>query len=183
MDGRSVLALLTTKVQHFALAPGGNPRFTPEDVAHALGKLKSESAALYARVKYCAQIEFAEDLALSARRQFLLEIYDAKLWRIPRPHWILDMISLAVAEAIHEHICPWCKGIAESINKNGLRISCEACKATGKKYWRDSDRAHLMGTSKQAWSAHWSKRYQDIQTRTVDRYEDLIAAAIPSKLR
>lgn len=183
MDGRAILALLTTKVQHFALAPGGIPRYTPEDIAHALGKIKSEPARLYARIKYCAQTDFAEDLALTARRQFLLEITNAKDWKIPRGDWILDMIYMALTEATHEHICPWCQGVAEVVTKDGKRIGCDGCGATGKRRWRDYDRARLMNTSNQAWSAHWTERYRDLQTRTVDRYEDLVADALPKRLR
>lgn len=178
-DRRELLALLTHKVQHFAVAASDFHKITPQDIAHALGKMHSEAARYFARVKYCGQIEFAERCAELGQIAMLQEIEDIEKWR-SRPYWVFDMCAMAIAEATHPQICPWCRGTAEIISQN-LRIVCEACRGSGHKVWRASDRANLMGISRQNWSA-WTERYKDIQVRTVDRYEDLLASALSKKM-
>lgn len=168
-------------MQRFHLAPGGIPDLTAEDIAHALGMIASEEARLYARIKYCAQLEFAEDLARAMRRYILFRKVDDK-WRIPRPDFLLDMTYLMLAEAVDPHTCSWCQGRAEVKPEQGPVIVCEACKGTGKRAMRDGDRARLMDISKSSWSETWGERYRDVQIETVDKYEDICGSALSKRL-
>lgn len=180
-DPRELLALLTAKVQRFQVAPGGIPAITPEDVSHALGMIHSDEARLYARLKYAGQSEYAEGVALAIRRHVLLRKAD-KNWRIPRKDWILDMAYMMLAESIDPNVCPWCVGRAEVRPEHGPTITCSACKGTGKKTMRDSDRARLMGVAKSRWSEVWGERYKECQIETLDKWEDIFSGALRKRL-
>lgn len=179
-DPRELLGLLTVKVQRFSVAPGGIPAITPEDVAHILGMISNRRTVLFARVKYADQKEFAEELADLMRTQVLQEIEGIAKWR-NGPDWVLSMCRLALAESVHPHTCSWCLGRAELILDEGKRIICDGCKGTGRRTWRDADRAKKMEITKQAWSNHWSDRYRLLCNVTVDRYEDMIVGAIQGR--
>lgn len=186
-DPRELLALLTAKVQRFQVAPGGIPFLTPQDMAQALGMIKHPSARLYARVKYCQQYDFAEELAINMRYVVLRDLLDGT-WKIPREaklgrdvEFILDLCRLAIYEACDPNLCPWCLGRAEVRPETGPVIVCSACRGTGQRTLRGVDRARLLGLPTQRWS-DWSERYRDIQAATVDKYEGLICGALRNRI-
>ena len=192
MNPHKLLALLTARVQRFHLAPGGIPNLTAEDIAHALGKIHHPESRLYARVKYCGQHMFAEELALSMRRYALMNIAKPE-WKVPRKlpthgdkEWWLDMCRLVLIEAVDPLTCTWCDGRAE-VQAESKRIVCSNCRGTGKKSMTNADRARHMTISREAWGkeskkGQWSAIYRDIQLATTDKYEDLIVGAIRKRL-
>lgn len=192
MNPRELLALLTARVQRFHLAPGGIPNITPEDIAHALGMIHHPEARLYARVKYCGQDMFAEELALSMRRHALMSIAKPE-WKVPRElpirgdkEWWLDMCRLALIEAVDPMTCTWCNGRAE-VQADSKRIVCSNCRGTGKKGMNNASRARHMGVSREAWGkdsrkGQWATIYREIQVSTVDKYEDLVTGALRKRL-
>ena len=182
MDPRELLSLLTARVQRFHLAPGGIPVLTAEDIATALGMVKNQDAVLYARVKYCGQHDFAEDVALAIRRRFLWRAADEN-WKIPRHGFLLDLSRLLLTEAVDPNICLWCNGSGDGRHANGLVVGCDGCNGTGRRKMWDRDRADLVGVSAQSWSNVWGKRYRDMQCETVDKWDDLIFNAVRKRLR
>ena len=180
-DARELFALLSAKVQRFHLAPGGIPVLTPEDVAHALGMIANDDARAFARVKYCAQLDFADSLALSIRRHMMTRKLDSS-WRIPRPGFLLDMAYLMLTEAVDPFTCASCFGRAEVRDPQGRVIYCEACNGSGKRAMRDSDRARVMDIPKSSWSDPWGGRYRQTQIETVDVWEDMIGGAVRRRI-
>lgn len=181
-DTRELIGLLTVKVQRFSVAPGGIPLLTPEDISHVLAMVKSPSARLYARVKYADQTEFASELVTD-----LLyacgHIEGSTKWRNrkDRPGLLSDVCALALYEAIHPHVCPWCHGRGEA--QIGPRvIACDACHGEGKRFLTDPDRAKLLKMAKSSWYETWPERYTAIQA-IPDKWEDLIAGALTKRLR
>lgn len=185
-DPRELLALLTTRVQRFAVAPGGIPAITADDIAHALGMIQHDTARLYARVKYAGEVRYAEGVAGAIRSQLIrsrmIDCDLGKIWRVPRPDFLIDMGYLLLAEAVDPHTCSWCDGRAEVRPETGPVIVCGACKGTGRRPMKDFDRARLMGLAKSSWSETWSQRYRDAQVETVDRWDDMIAGAIKKRM-
>jgi len=186
-DARELLALLTTRIQRFSVTSGGVPAITADDVAHVLGLIAHDGARLYARVKYAGDMRYADGLAQAIRSQLIrtrmLEGELGKMWRVPRPDFLLDIARLIVAEAVDPHTCTWCDGRAEVRPENGAVIMCDACAGTGQRRIRDADRARLIGIAKSSWSETWSARYRDAQIETVDRWEDMIHRALRTRLR
>jgi len=181
MNPRELLALLTARVQRFHLAPGGIPNLTAEDIAHALGNIRNDDAVLYARVKFCGQSNYSENVARSIRRRFLERAADEN-WRIPRHGFLLDLSYLLFVEAIDPRTCPWCAGTAELRPEGMAVIVCEACNGTGRRAFRDTDRSRLVGVSPQSWANIWGARYSDMQADTVDKWEDLFVGALKKRL-
>jgi hypothetical protein len=181
MNPQEILSLLTARVQRFHLAPGGVPALTAEDVAHALGMIHNDLARVYARVKYSGQYEYAEGLALGLRRHILVKKTDDS-WRIPRPDFVLDMSFMMLAEAIDPHTCRWCWGRAEVKPETGPVIVCSACDGSGRRKIKERDRARVMGIAESSWSDPWGKRYKDIQSDTVDKWEAIFVGAIKKRL-
>jgi len=181
VNPRELLALLTCRVQRFHLAPGGIPNITAEDVAAALGMMKNDEARIYARIKYCGQTEYADELARAMRRYILFRKADDG-WRIPRPGFILAMSYLILSEAVDPHTCSWCEGRAEVRPEHGPVIVCEACQGSGRRRMKNGDRARLMGVSKSSWSDPWGDRYREIQIETVDKWEDMCGSALGKRL-
>lgn len=180
-DPRELFGLLTSRIQHFALAPGGNQHITAFDISQILATIHNEGAILYARVKYCEQHNFAEDLTEKMRVKSLL-IHGIEKRKIPRPDWILDMCRMALIEAIKENICHQCFGVGEIIPENAPRIICSECNGYGRSIWKDNDRARLLGISKQSYSSSWAKLYKEIIHVTISTYEDLITGALRKNL-
>lgn len=180
MNAGELLALLTARVQRFHLAPGGIPRITADDMAHALGMIKIPEAALYARTKFCGEPSL-EELALAIRRYAMVRKADAS-WRIPRKEFLLDMCRLMVWEAIDPHTCTWCLGRAEVRPESGPVIVCDACRGTGQRRLFDSDRARIVGLAKSSWSDPWAERYREIQIETVDKWESIALSAVRRRL-
>ncbi|MDD5189412.1 MAG: hypothetical protein PHE50_00035 [Dehalococcoidales bacterium] len=181
-DSRELLGKLTAKVQHFALAPGGKPKYTAQDIAHILGIIKNEAVVLYARVKYCEQHEFSEDLTYLMRRKVFLDLPAIAKKKIPRPDWILNLCQMALIEATHNDVCTVCWGVGEILPDNAPRIVCGACDGYGDKKWRDNDRARLLEISKQSYSLSWAKLYREITQITISLYEDLLAGALKKRM-
>ncbi|MCR4307171.1 MAG: hypothetical protein NUV80_01265, partial [Candidatus Berkelbacteria bacterium] len=111
---KELLSLLNQKIQHFALAPGGVPYFTPEDIAGLISKVANPNIRLYARVKYAQQTGFSEELAHCMRIE-ASTLSDIGGWRVPRPEWLLDLSRLALFEDIDPQTCPICKGVAQRL--------------------------------------------------------------------
>jgi len=176
-DPRELLSLLSCKVQRFDVSPGGIAAITPEDVAYILGTIKDPKVTLYARIIGAKENQFSGELVELMREQLWKEVENISKWR-NGPDWQLNLCRLALAEAVHPHTCSWCRGVAAVTTEDGQVITCDGCKGTGKRTMRDSDRAMLMGISKQAWSDHWSDRYNLVRNITVDRYESIIGGAI-----
>jgi len=181
-DPRELLSLLTARVQRFQVAPGGIPAITSDDIAHALGMIQHDTARLYARVKYAGEYKYAEGVALAIRRYILMNKLENH-WRIPRPNFLFDMSCLMLAEAVDAHTCPWCDGRAEVRPESGPVIVCDACKGTGRRAIKDTDRARLLDVSRSSWSDTWGPRYKETQTETVDKWDDLIAGALRKRIR
>ena len=181
MNPRELLALLTARVQRFHLAPGGIPNITAQDIAQALGMIAIDEARIYARVKYCAQLEYADGLAWKIRLHIMTRKLQAS-WRIPHPDFLLDMSYLMLAESVDPHTCTWCHGRAEVKPETGPVITCGACEGTGRRRIRDTDRARLMGLSKSSWSDPWGERYREAQIETVDKWEDIVGGALKKRL-
>lgn len=192
-DPRELLALLTAKVQRFAVAPGGEPVYIPEDVAQALGLIKVPNAVKFARAKYCQDFSVIDDLAESMQVYILTKKQDSG-WRIHRPNFILDMCYMALAESIDPHSCRWCHGRKEVVVetphmtanrdfiKEGQKIVCDACNGSGIRPPRDADRAYMMGLNKGNWSDPWANRYKEDVQSMIDRWESLIPGSIRNRL-
>lgn len=194
MNPRELLSLLTARVQRFHLAPGGIPNLTAEDVAAALGMIHHPEARLYARIKYCGQVAYAEELALAMRRYALDRIAKPE-WEVPREapvgqdkEWWLDMCRMAVAESVDPHTCRTCLGRAETMI-DSKRIVCSDCRGTGRKELTQTDRARTMSITRKGWTqdqkrrgSSWAEIYRELQIATVDKYEDLIGGALRNRL-
>ena len=180
-DPRELLAMLAVKVQRFQPSPGGIPVITAEDIAHILGMIKSTRAALYARIKYSGQDEYAKELSELMRTQVLSEVEDIARWKGKGGDWVLKLCQMALVESIDPNTCSWCNGVAEVTLEDGQRIECGGCNGSGHRPWRDKDRARLADISPSAWCNYWSERYRTIQQITCDRYEELICGAIAKR--
>ena len=183
-DPRELLALLTAKIQRFQVAPGGIPAITPEDMAHTLGIIYNDNARLYARLKYCGESTYGEGLALCIRRHIMNKKLDGS-WRVPRKEFLLELSYLILAEAVDPNVCSWCKGRGEVAPETGPVITCGGCQGGGRKAgpMLESDRARLLGLTRQAWNNTWSDRYKEVQAETVDKWEEVVRAAIKKRLR
>jgi len=84
MQAQELLGMLTARVQRFHMAPGGIPVLTCNDISQALGLIRVHDVALYGRVKYCGQVELAEDCAKAIRRSIMYKKANSH-WRNPRP--------------------------------------------------------------------------------------------------
>ena len=179
MNSRELLALLTVKIQRFSVAPGGVPKYTPEDIAHALAMVKSPPARLYGRVKYADQTEFASELCTELL-YYCSHIEGFTTWKV-RPGNLQAVCSLALYEAINPHICPWCHGRCQTLIE-GRVIICDGCRGSGRRYLTDTDRAKLVGMSKQSWSEYWSEKYKQIQDFP-NKWEDIVSQALAKRLK
>lgn len=181
MKLRELLALLTARVQRFHLAPGGIPNLTAEDMAHALGLLRQEEVRLYARIKYCGQVEYADKLAGRIRVYVMTRKLDSG-WRIRRPDFLLDMAYLLIAESVDPGVCPTCIGRAEVRPETGPVIICPDCNGSGKRPWHDTDRARAMDLAKSSWCETWSDRYKEAKEETVDKWDAICGPALRKRL-
>lgn len=181
MDTKELLGLLTARVQRFHLAPGGIPKLTAEDVAHALGMIHNDQARFYARVKYAGQYEYADGLALYIRSRMLPHVASGE-WRIHRKEFLLSMSYLMLAEAIDPMCCSWCNGRAELKPEKGPVIVCDACNGSGRRRVRELDRARLLDVTRQVWNNTWVDRYKDFKEQTVDKWEDIVSGALQKRL-
>jgi hypothetical protein len=181
MDPQELLGLLTARVQRFHLAPGGIPKLTPQDVAHALGMIHNDQARLFARVKYAGQLQYVDGLALHIRKLMLDRAMD-ELWRIHRKDFCLSMAYLMLAESIDPMCCTWCNGRAEVKPEHGPVILCDACNGSGRRRLRELDRARLLGVTRQVWNNTWVDRYKDFKEQTVDKWEAMFEGALRKRL-
>lgn len=182
-----LLSLLTAKVQHFAMAPGGVPDITADDLAFALATIENRNAVRYARLKYAHDLTVIEDLALAMRQQ-TTQFKSVGKWREGRKNWILDMCYLALIETIDPLTCPWCLGQEDrQVRKPGKGyrvgqiIRCDACKGTGRRKLRAVDRAKLMGIDQGSWSRPWAPRYEDIIAMPLN-WDGEIVTAVNKKI-
>ena len=162
---KELLSLLNQKIQHFALAPGGIPYFTPEYIAGMVSKLENPHIRLYARVKYAQQTGFSEELAHCMRIE-ASTLSGIGAWRVPRHEWLLDLSRLALYEDIDPQICPICKGMGQAL-VNSKIVICRACGGSQRASLMDSDRARFMKIDKSGWSRVWRDRYNDLKGHTV----------------
>ena len=162
---KELLSLLNQKIQHFALAPGGIPYFTPEDIAGMVSKLANPNIRLYARVKYAQQTGFSEELAHCMRIE-ASTLSGIGGWRVPRPDWLLDLSRLALYEDIDPQTCPICLGVAQAL-VNSKIVVCQACGGSQRSSLSDSDRSRLMGIDRSGWSRLWRDRYNDLKGHTI----------------
>lgn len=181
MDTKELLGLLTARVQRFHLAPGGIPKLTAQDVAHALGMIHNDQARLFGRAKYAGEYQYVEGLALYIRRQMLDRALEEN-WRIHRKEFCLSMSYLMLSEAIDPMCCSWCNGRAELKPETGPVIVCDACNGSGRRRVRELDRARLLGVTRQIWNNTWVDRYKDFKEQTVDKWEDLVSGALQKRL-
>jgi hypothetical protein len=180
-DPRELLALLTSKVQQFAVADGGIPAYTASDVAYILAHVDDPMARLYARIKFAGEKQHSEELAESMRIS-LLYLDGIGKWRVPRPDWILEMCRLALWEDIDPHVCGTCQGRGSALIEHKL-VTCQPCGGSGKVSLRDTDRSRMLNISKSSWSEPWRSRYRRIQSHTLDRWWRIIGAEISRQKR
>lgn len=177
-DARELLGLLTVKVQRFEISQSGFDPITPQDVAHAVALIHSPPARLYARVKYAQQNEFASELAMELLYH-CSRIDGFTTWR-GRSGNLQSFCALALYEAVHPNICPWCHGTKEAI-VNSKKIQCDGCHGSGVRYLTDPDRAKMVNIAKQSFYETWSDRYKSIQG-IVLKWEDIVYGALNRRL-
>jgi len=179
MNPSEIITYLNAKVQHFAMAPGGIPTITSEDVSHILALVERRAQKFhiepfilsqYVRLIHLGQSSYSESVARALRRE-IRNIKQIEKWRVPRKEFLLDMCFLALSEAHDARICPDCLGRAGG-TINGRYIVCEPCKGTGKRKITDKDRAEALGIHPDSFYNTWRKRYRLIQTQ-IDKWEDI----------
>ena len=178
-DPRELFSFLCARVQHFAMAPGGIPGITQEDVAHAMGKIKNEGAVRFAGIKYAGQYQDSEEFVLSLRRKILSRSEIAN-WRVPRANFILDLCWMALVEVVGPHTCPYCQG-TQNVVIGGKMEHCHTCKGDGHILINAQKRAGFMLCTESAWSHSWSGRYDDIR-RIVVNYDEMSRGALGKRL-
>lgn len=162
---KELLSLLNQKIQHFALAPGGIPYFTPEDIAGIVSKLANPNTRLYARIKYAQQTGFAEELAHCMRIE-ARTLSGIGGWRVPRPDWLLDLSRLAIYEDVDPQICTICKGASQRLINSKI-VVCSGCNGSQRATLQDTDRARYMGLDYSNWHKKWKNRYHDLKGHTL----------------
>lgn len=188
-----LIAWLTADVQGWDRAVMDFEALRRDDVILALAMVKSVPAQLVARIKYADQTEHTgslENELLSAiERGALGKVVDNLLvgknqqWKLPRAEFIRDMCRLAIAEMISPRLCPNCcgRGVIGGTRRNHKLRDCDRCQKSGRVSYKHSDRASVMGVSRQAWDQSWKERYQAIQC-LIDRYDSIATGGVAKRL-
>lgn len=178
IDAKELLGMLTANVRRLSVERASGVALMPEDVAHALGTIRDDGAALLARVKYAGETGRAEQLVGILFRRVAVAL-PIEGWPIPRRDFLRDLCRLALVEIIDAHTCLWCGGTGQAVHHGG-KIACGACD-NGRRRVRDADRAELVDCSVRAWSRHWADRYADIR-RIVEHWDMLLGRVLRDRL-
>lgn len=167
---QELLSLLTARVQRFALAPGGIPKLTAEDVAHALGRVRNRNAALLIGVKYGGR---TGDIRKLDHALWLTILKEYPSWTKEKGYtkgqeFIRSMCQMALAEYMDDHLCPDCGGRSAKAKENLSHAFhdmtfCPTCNDSGKVYPDERTRARIMQIETRLWEKYWSDKYRKIQ--------------------
>ena len=189
MNPAKAAARLNGKRQTFQPGIGGES-ITEHDIAHAMGSLWSDGAALLGRVKWAGQEEYMTKLV----KFLVLEVTtlsNQQKWLCTKDE-IEKVCRLAIHESISPKLCRSCNGLGELWVKKSpgrpkansppdLRIVCQACEGSGTKQLSVSRLAETAGMNWQKFNRHWLQRYGQI-TGIVSKYERLFWSGINRKL-
>ena len=173
------MTLLTQKVQHFAVAPGGDPALTQEDVCHALGTIRVEGASNLGRVKYADQSAFASDLEAHVHRE-ICSLSLREGWRVHNPNIIKRLARMAILESINPMSCPRCNCTKHRFVKQ-LKIECDICKGTGRTKITDYRYSRCLGVDKRTWRK-WKERYKNDILPIIDRLDAVVRGGLNKRL-
>jgi hypothetical protein len=167
------------------IIPSSFHRICPEDVLHALGKIKHEGASLMVRVKWAAQEQFRYDLEVA----FWLAIVDlanAEKWPYPRKfkgkEFYRNMGRLALAENISPNICLECGGCGQEITPEGKLEDCKPCRGSGRSQHSDRSRARILEMPWETFRQGWIDRYRQVQGMA-DMWESIGLSVIAKSLK
>ena len=149
----------------------------PHDIAHGIGKLAMERHRLWLRVIYCKQDgpgitkiwrEELERLLLMA----VVDMAAPEKWQISRPHFLREMVKIAMDEVEKPVVCNRCNGqkrvilsdqAAEQVGNptlSGKAIDCPKCHGSG--YRPKPNRYTLLNVPETTYRRVWADRYNRI---------------------
>lgn len=150
------------------------------DIAHANGKVSIERYRLWNRVIYAGQDGPTKDSKQwrNELEWFILEIVvDAvapERWQIERPHFVRDMIRIAMDDVSKSHLCRRCNGqkqvilsesAAQQLNNpsmTGRSVTCINCDGTGFKPISNRYIALTLSIDESSFRESWKTRYNRI---------------------
>lgn len=156
----------------------------PCDIAHGIGKLALERHRLWLRVIYGKQDgpgitkiwrEELERLLLMA----VVDMAAPERWQIDRPHFLREMVKIAMDEVESPSICKRCNGQKTTIltqneadSKNqgqnnviwlaGQSSDCPVCGGNGHKHRGNRYLAFKLGIGETWFRTNWRDRYNSI---------------------
>lgn len=159
---KELLSRLSTKVPLYSAAPGGEPRYTMEDVAGALAGLPQGPYQL-ARVKYC----FDPVCITLLRREVEMVVMT---WAVKRK-WrgedalFSSLARLAVEDILSDRRCSKCKGTRYVEQK-----VCSLCGGVGMRSMEHKEAASRCRPklTADAWRMTWAPRYREVLGVLVD---------------
>jgi len=143
------------------------------DIAHGLGKVAIERYRLWMRVVYSGHEAYRPEL----ERYILVAVVDAaapERWQITRPHFLMDMIRVAMSEVASSPICRKCNGQKQVIlsgeaaiqinnpSMAGRAIVCPNCNGTGLKPLSNRYIALSLSIDESTFRESWKTRYNRI---------------------
>jgi len=141
------------------------------DIAHGIGKLATERNRLWLRVIYAKHETWRPEL----ERLILMAVVDMgapEKWHIERPHFLRDMVKMAMDEVEKPTICNRCNGqkkviLSEDVAKqvknpslSGKPIVCPKCNGSG--YKPKPNRYILLSVPETTYRRVWADRYNRI---------------------
>src|SRR5713226_8019910 len=169
MNPAELIARITAQTKSFQLTAKDFIRLTPEDVAHAMGKIHKRKelkhASLVLRVKYADQKELMRDLEI-ALWLAVVDMSNRNHWKYPKnrigKEFYRKMARLAISENVNPQICPKCKGTNIRKLRGGKTTDCGPCDGTGHKFNSERERARFLGLSHMVFIYTWSERYKKV---------------------
>lgn len=180
MGWLELLGRLNAKGPNFSMAPGGKPRFTPEDISAALSGMEYPIYC-YARVKFTGDTHSIPVMLDEIKRKVRL-LAVKKRWK-GRGEYIDRLGEMAVVNSIDPHHCKKCKGrgfvIVEEKHK-----ACIGCNGTCVRMPSSTEAAESFhpDMTPEAWRKTWSSRYGDV-TSLVSMWDSVIEGQMARRLR
>lgn len=187
-NAAELLKLITARSKSFSYIPGGKPVLTPEDVMSALAYIPHKGAGLLLRIKYADQKFLVRDLDIIVWLS-VVDMWMKNEWPYPKKKkgepFRRNMGRLAIIEVLAPDICMPCKGEGKGLGiKDGKAqiITCKKCAGTGRKPFREAERARAVGMNPTAWDNTWKDKYHDILAM-VREWESLAIGIATKKIR
>ena len=165
-----LLGRLAGKCSWATEASGGSfGGLSSSDVAYTLSGLSKEHWA-YTQVRY-----FHDPAPMPQLVEWILA-------NTPDSRHSLPMAMLAILESVSPRKCTSCSGRGEQHHKYGRIVVCDRCRGSGNQPFAASERARLIGISRQVFQRKWANRYDNVYRR-LSYLDSEVIRHVKSKLR